>query len=122
MAMVDALAIAGLAFGEGLCSVTDGVQGDAALAREASRGSRDAFAQLVDRHKRAVHGLCARLLGDREEARDAAQEAFVRAYSSLARYDAAQPFAPWVLRIARNHCLDLLRRRPARTDEIARET
>ena len=46
-----------------------------------------------------------------DEANDAAQEAFVRAYAALATYDAAQPFAPWVLRIARNHCLDLLRRR-----------
>ena len=50
-----------------------------------------------------------------EEARDAAQEAFTRAFASLESYDLEQAFAPWVLRIARNHCLDLLRRRiPAR--------
>jgi RNA polymerase sigma-70 factor (ECF subfamily) len=81
------------------------------LARAASRGDRSAFAALVDLHKRPVFGLCVRLLGDREEARDAAQEAFARAYAGLAAYDPAQPFAPWVLRIARNHCLDVLRRR-----------
>ncbi len=52
-----------------------------------------------------------RLLRDPEESRDAAQETFVRAYAAVATYDAAQPFAPWLLRIARNHCLDLLRRR-----------
>jgi RNA polymerase sigma-70 factor (ECF subfamily) len=56
-----------------------------------------------------------RLLSDGEEARDAAQEAFLRAYAAMPTFDLSQPFAPWVLRIARNHCLDVLRRRlPAR--------
>lgn len=84
---------------------------DAALARAAAKGDKVAFGKLVDLHKRAVFGLCVRLLRDPEEARDAAQEAFVRAYGAVATYDAAQPFAPWLLRIARNHCLDVLRRR-----------
>jgi len=84
---------------------------DAALARAAARGDRTAFGRLVDLHKRSVLGLCLRLLRHPEEARDAAQETFVRSYASLASYDPAQPFAPWILRIARNHCLDLLRRR-----------
>ncbi len=84
---------------------------EASLARSASRGDRGAFARLVDEHKRSVYGLCLRLLGDAEEARDAAQETFTRAYAALDGYDADHPFVPWVLRIARNHCLDLLRRR-----------
>ena len=84
---------------------------EALLARSASRGDQRAFARLVEDHKRAVYGLCLRLLADAEEARDAAQETFVRAYTALHSFDAAQPFAPWVLRIARNHCLDQLRRR-----------
>jgi RNA polymerase sigma-70 factor (ECF subfamily) len=85
--------------------------GEAAFARSAARGDRTAFGRLVDLHKRAVYGLCVRLLRDAEEARDAAQETFVRAYAAVESYDASQPFAPWVLRIARNHCLDVLRRR-----------
>ncbi len=44
-------------------------------------------------------------------AEDAAQDAFVRAYRGLDRYDPSQPFAAWVMGIARNHCIDLLRRR-----------
>ena len=84
---------------------------EALLARSASRGDQEAFARLVEDHKRAVYGLCLRLLADSEEARDAAQETFVRAYTALDTFDASQPFAPWVLRIARNHCLDQLRRR-----------
>lgn len=80
-------------------------------ARAAARGDRDAFARLVDAHKRRVHALCFRLLGDAEEARDAAQESFVRAWSAIGSFDSTQPFAPWVLRIARNHCFDVARRR-----------
>jgi RNA polymerase sigma-70 factor (ECF subfamily) len=85
--------------------------GEAAWTHSATRGDRQAFGRLVDLHKRAVFGLCVRLLRDPEDARDAAQEAFARAFAALASYDPAQPFAPWVLRIARNHCLDVLRRR-----------
>jgi RNA polymerase sigma-70 factor (ECF subfamily) len=84
---------------------------EAAWTVAAASGDKQAFARLVDLHKRAVYGLSVRLLRDPEEARDAAQEAFARAYAALATYDPAQPFAPWILRIARNHCLDVLRRR-----------
>lgn len=84
---------------------------DASAVRAASRGDKGAFAGLVESHKRAVYGLCLRLLGNGEEARDAAQETFVRAYAALHAFDASQPFAPWLLRIARNFCLDQLRRR-----------
>ncbi len=84
---------------------------EAALARAAARGDRTAFAKLVELYKRPVYGLCLRLLQDREEARDAAQEAFLRAWGAVGSYDPIQPFAPWVLRIARNHCIDVARRR-----------
>jgi RNA polymerase sigma-70 factor, ECF subfamily len=80
-------------------------------ARAAAGGDKAAFARLVEKHKQSVHGLCFRLLGAGEEARDAAQEAFVRAYTGIGDFDSRQPFAAWVLRIARNHCIDLLRRR-----------
>jgi RNA polymerase sigma-70 factor (ECF subfamily) len=92
---------------------------DALLARAAARGDRPAFARLVDLHRRSVHGLVFRLLRDPEESRDAAQETFVRAWSAIATYDAAQPFGPWLLRIARNHALDLLRRRVPAGRQVA---
>jgi len=84
---------------------------EAEWARAASGGDKAAFARLVEKHKQSVYGLCYRLLGSGEESRDAAQEAFVRAYTGIRSFDARQPFAAWVLRIARNHCIDLLRRR-----------
>lgn len=70
-----------------------------------------AFAELYTAHYRQVRGLCRQLLGTTERAEDAAQESFVRAYRAWASRDPAQPFIAWIMRIARNHCLDLLRRR-----------
>ncbi len=95
---------------------------EAALALRASRGDRRAFGCLVDRHKRSVHALCLRFLRHPEDARDAAQEAFVRAYAALGTYDPALPFAAWLLRIARNHCLDLARRRGVRPPLVSLES
>jgi RNA polymerase sigma-70 factor, ECF subfamily len=92
-------------------TVADAVPVEVRLVRDAARGDRGAFARLVDLHQRTVFGLCVRLLADREEARDAAQETFVRAWGAVGTYDPANPFAPWLLRIARNHCIDVLRRR-----------
>ena len=94
------------------------VTGESALARAAAKGDRKAFGKLVDVHKRAVYGLCFRLLRHPEESRDAAQETFARAFAALSTYDSGQPFAPWVLRIARNHCLDVLRRRLPEAQQV----
>lgn len=69
------------------------------------------FDSLYRSHYRRVFGLCLRLLGRHAQAEDAAQEVFVRAYRALDRYDPDQPFSAWVLGIASNHCIDLLRRR-----------
>jgi len=69
------------------------------------------FAALYRDHYRRVFGLCRRLLGRAAQAEDATQEVFVRAYRALDRYDTHQPFAAWILSIASNHCVDLLRGR-----------
>src|SRR5919206_2199632 len=110
--MIAAVAIGdALIPAEGRQTVEPELPVEARLARAAARGDRPAFARLVELHKRVVYGLCVRLLQDQEEARDAAQETFVRAWGAMATYDPAQPFAPWLLRIARNHCIDVVRRR-----------
>ena len=96
---------------EGQRTVEPELPVEVTLARAAARGDRAAFARLVEMYKRVVYGLALRLLQHPEEARDAAQETFVRAWSAIGTYDAAQPFAPWLLRIARNHCIDVVRRR-----------
>lgn len=77
----------------------------------ALQGDQDAFAQIVFAYQDAVYNLCYRMLGERGEAEDAAQEAFLRAYLNLARYDPVRSFKTWVLSIASNYCIDRLRRR-----------
>jgi RNA polymerase sigma-70 factor (ECF subfamily) len=74
-------------------------------------GDQDAFAELVYTYQDAVFNLCYRMLYERTEAEDAAQEAFLRAYLNLQRYDPARSFKTWLLTIASNHCIDRLRRR-----------
>ncbi len=76
-------------------------------------GDQDAFAELVYTFQDAVFNLCYRLLGDGPEAEDAAQEAFLRAYNNLTRYDGERSFKTWILSIASNHCIDRLRKRRA---------
>ena len=84
---------------------------DAALIAQTLDGNESAFAELVRRYQAAVWGTVHRILGRSAEDEDAVQEVFLRAFSSLRRFDPKYPFGPWVLRIATNHCIDLLRRR-----------
>jgi RNA polymerase sigma-70 factor, ECF subfamily len=77
----------------------------------ALNGDQDAFAELVYTYQDAVYNLCYRMLSDTVEAEDAAQEAFLRAYLHLQRYDAARSFKTWLLTIASNYCIDRIRRR-----------
>ncbi len=66
---------------------------------------------LVSRHQRAVYNLLARVLRDPGLAEDLAQETFVRAFRHLAQFDARFKFSNWILRIAHNAAIDVLRRR-----------
>lgn len=75
------------------------------------RGDQDAFAEIVYSFQDAVFNLCYRMLGDAPEAEDATQEAFIRAYNNLDRYDTERGFKTWLLSIASNHCIDRLRKR-----------
>ncbi len=89
---------------------------DVAAAR---RGDPSAFESLVRSVQRPVYGLALRLLQREAEAAEVAQEALLRAYQNLHRYDDSRPFDLWVLAITRNLCLDLLRRRTkVRTEEL----
>lgn len=84
--------------------------GWSALARVA-RGEADAFAELIERHQERLLRLCERLLGDLEEARDAAQDVFLKAYRKAADVEPRGQVYTWLYRIAVNHCLNKLRRR-----------
>lgn len=74
-------------------------------------GDQEAFAEIVYTFQDAVYNLCYRILSERTEAEDATQEAFIRAYSNMHRYDHNRSFKTWILTIASNHCIDRLRKR-----------
>ena len=79
--------------------------------QQALHGDANAFGQLVEVYNQPVYNLCFRMLGDPYEAEDAAQEAFLRAYKSLKRYDITRSFSTWLLSIAAHYCIDLIRKR-----------
>jgi RNA polymerase sigma-70 factor, ECF subfamily len=78
------------------------------LARE---GDQAAFGRLVAAYQTPVYNLAYRMLGSAAEAEDAAQEAFLRAYTHLNSYDPQRPFSTWLFSIASHYCIDQLRRR-----------
>lgn len=77
----------------------------------AQRGDRDAINDLVLTYQQPVFNLCYRMLGERRDAEDAAQDALIKMVTKLHTYDVTRPFKPWVLRIASNECIDRIRRR-----------
>src|SRR6516164_6286575 len=84
---------------------------DAALMLLVKRGDSSAFAELVDKYKQPVMNLAYRMLRDATEAEDMAQNVFVQVYKSAHRYEAASKFSTWLFTIARNLCLNEIRRR-----------
>ncbi|HEV7666826.1 MAG TPA: sigma-70 family RNA polymerase sigma factor [Chloroflexota bacterium] len=81
------------------------------LILAARRRDSASFEALVRRHQAAIYNFCLRLLGQAEDAADVAQETFVQLYSHLDRLDVHEPLAPWLFRVARNRCIDIIRRR-----------
>jgi len=83
---------------------------DAELVRETVGGNTDAFAALVARYQKRAFWVAFHVLGRVEDARDVTQEAFVRLFRSLGKYDYARSFYTWFYRIVMNLAIDLLRK------------
>src|SRR5438552_11868084 len=77
----------------------------------ARRNDPAAFEALVRRHQGPIYNFCLRLLGQADDAADVAQETFVQLYSHLAQLNERDALAPWLFRVARNRCIDVIRRR-----------
>ncbi|HEY8469071.1 MAG TPA: RNA polymerase sigma factor [Longimicrobiales bacterium] len=104
------------------CEAARTAREEAALVARARAGDRDALAALVSSNLAAVYGVTARILGDRELAADAAQDAFVNALGALHRFRGEASFRTWLLRIAVNAARGLARRRGRRREfEVALE-
>src|SRR6516164_1607410 len=84
---------------------------DAVLMLRVKRGDRAAFAVLVEKYKQPVMNLVYRTLHDEAEAEDLAQNVFLQVYKSAKRYESRAKFSTWLFTIARNLCLNEIRRR-----------
>jgi RNA polymerase sigma-70 factor (ECF subfamily) len=79
------------------------------LVARVKQGDVEAYGDLVGLYQTSVFNVCFRLLGERTEAEDLAQEAFLRAYRRLELFDDKRPFGPWIRKIATNLCLNHLK-------------
>jgi len=94
---------------------------DAALMLRAKRGDRAAFAELVEKYKQPVMNFVFRSLRDEIEAEDLAQNVFLQAWKSRSRYRQTAKFSTWLFTIARNLCLNEIRRRSRHPAESIEE-
>lgn len=87
------------------------VLSDALLAQQALAGDQEAFEIMVRRYSTSLFNFICRFLGDYDQACDVLQQVFMRFYTTLPRLGTGEPFKPWLFQVARNCCVDELRRR-----------
>jgi RNA polymerase sigma-70 factor (ECF subfamily) len=80
---------------------------------QARQGDQAAFGKLIEAYQRPVYNLAYRMLNNPGEAEEAAQEAFIRAYTRLHTYNPKHKFSTWMLSITSNYCIDIIRKRRA---------
>ena len=94
---------------------------DLQLIRKCKRGHEPSFEKLLERYRGPIYGLCFRMTRHPEDARDLAQEIFIKVFSLLDRYDETYAFSSWLFKIATNHCIDHLRRNRLRFLSLERD-
>src|SRR3954449_7767774 len=97
-----------------LAAETEKGMNDGRLLEAARAGDEDAFARLVEPHRRALHAHCYRMLGSVADAEDALQEALLNAWRGLAKFEGRSSLRSWLYTIATNACLRAIERRPKR--------
>lgn len=83
---------------------------DNALATAASKGNTEAFEKLVENYFTGILSVCFSITGNSQDAEDCTQEAFIKAYRNIQKYDQSASFFTWLYRIAVNTCYDLKRK------------
>lgn len=95
---------------------------DKELIEEYTGGSEEAFKELVSRHMDNVYKFAYRYFNDKDKAEDAVQETFVKAWKNIRRFDTDRKFITWLFAIAKNTCLDILKKKtPAAFSKIEAE-
>ena len=114
--------VATAAFNRLFQKMPDQTDSDAALMLRVKRGDRAAFTELVEKYKQPLVNFICRYLRDETEAEDLAQNVFLQVYKSRARYERTAKFSTWLFTIARNLCLNEIRRRSRHPAESLEET
>ncbi len=94
------------------------MESDSALVMSIGTGDKTAFRDLVERHKKSAYSIALGLVGNRDDAYDISQEAFLRVYRSAKTYDKSQPFQPWFYTIIANLSRTWLKRRTTRDNRM----
>lgn len=79
--------------------------------KQVLKGDQNAYADIVNLYQHKLYQVCFRMLGNKQEAEDIAQEAFIRAYINLHSYDQNRKFSTWLYRIGTNLCIDRIRKK-----------
>ncbi|EDW5948401.1 sigma-70 family RNA polymerase sigma factor, partial [Salmonella enterica subsp. enterica serovar Enteritidis] len=79
--------------------------------KQVLKGDQNAFADIVSLYQHKLYQVCYRMLANKQESEDIAQEAFVRAYMNLHTFDQKRKFSTWLYRIATNLCIDRIRKK-----------
>ncbi|MTI53463.1 MAG: sigma-70 family RNA polymerase sigma factor [Geosporobacter ferrireducens] len=87
---------------------------DQELIEKILKGEGELFEELIRRYKNGVYSLCLRMLGNTEDAKDMAQETFIKCYHALGKYSREYKFSTWLFKIATNLCIDEHRKRKAK--------
>lgn len=84
---------------------------DNELVIECLNGNQEAYSELISRYKRLIYSVAYKFTRDSDEVNDLAQEAFIKIYRSLSKYDSQYKFSTWSVKVATNICLDHVRRK-----------
>ncbi len=89
------------------------------MLRDALAGRREAYGEIFTSHRERAYGLAYQYTHNKEDALDVVQDAFIRAYLNLSKFDMRKDFGPWLLTIVRNLSIDLIRKRSrARREDL----
>ena len=88
---------------------------DSELISQAKRGEGKAYDKLLNKYRNSVYNLVFRMVRDVQEAEDLTQEAFIKAFNSLAQFNEEYAFSTWLYKIATNNCIDFFRKRKLQT-------
>jgi len=94
---------------------------DMELIAKALKGEQKAYDRLMSKYQQMIHNLIFRMIYKKEDVEDLSQEAFIKAFNSLEKFDKQFSFATWLCKIATNNCIDYLRKKKLSTFSIDKE-